>query len=409
MKILHVAVHLGGGVGTVLKNWIKKDINNDHTILVLNETYYGDKQHNIIEQLRGKYEIINEYIKENDILIIHFWNHPLLYEFLVNNPFPPCRMCIWSHVSGLYPPYTLTDKLIEISDIFVLSSPISYPKIDKRHHNKTNVIWTTGGVEQYTGIKISSSEKFTIGYIGTLDFSKLHPHFVDICEKIINRIPNVNFVVCGNGSDRAIIESDISNRGLSDYFDFKGFVTNISEIIPTLDMFGYPLNHTHFGTCEQVFGETMAFGVIPIVMDNPSEMYIVGEFGIVANSIDDYVDKVVSYYHNPVDNSSYLKHRAEELYSIDKMINSWNDIFINQINTERTIKKWNIADNTGISVFSESIGYSKEEFLQIPNENLRELFGSNLQWKSPSKGSVYQYNSAFPNDTILKKLIELCE
>ena len=39
MKILHIAVHLGGGIGTVLRNWIRLDRQNEHTILILNKNY----------------------------------------------------------------------------------------------------------------------------------------------------------------------------------------------------------------------------------------------------------------------------------------------------------------------------------------------------------------------------------
>ena len=71
-KILHIIVHLGGGVGTVLLNWIKRDKNNQHTILCLNNTYYKNYykgyektyDNNVIfENMRHKYTQINEWVK----------------------------------------------------------------------------------------------------------------------------------------------------------------------------------------------------------------------------------------------------------------------------------------------------------------------------------------------------------
>jgi len=72
INILHIAVHLGGGVGTVLKNWIKKDEINNHTVLLLNKNYYGEDPPYIYSQMRGEDKEIKEFIQKADVVIIHF-------------------------------------------------------------------------------------------------------------------------------------------------------------------------------------------------------------------------------------------------------------------------------------------------------------------------------------------------
>ncbi len=396
MNITHIAVHLGGGVGTVVKNWINKDTKNKHTILLLNKNFYGEKQSNVIENLRGKYNTINSYIKDSDVVIIHFWNHPYLFEFLTNAILIECRLCIWSHVSGLNPPYVHTNNLTNYPDRFIFSSPIS----------GENFIWTTGGVDKYLNIKKNNNNKeFVIGYIGTLDYSKIHPKFVNLCLDIYNKIPNSKFIICGTGNDEDKIKEKVNIYGMREAFEFKGFISNIEDIIPTFNVFGYPLNETHFGTCEQVLGEVMACGIEPIVLNNKSEKYIVNGYGKVSNNLEEYVNDILDIYNNQKNKSDLLKKRAIELYDIDKMINSWNKIFEELLKEKKSDKFWFKKCDSGYSIFLESIGnkYSKI-ILNGDKKEIKKLFDSNMQWRSNSKGSVFQYLEAFPEDEKLQEL-----
>jgi glycosyltransferase involved in cell wall biosynthesis len=396
LNILHIAVHFGGGAGTVLNNWFKYDKSNHHTAILLNRNYGGEHIPYVYENFRNKYDEINEFVEKSDIVIVHFWNHPLLFEFLINSKLPKSRMCIWSHVSGLHPPYVHTENLINYPDKFIYSTPIS----------GKNYIWTTGGINKYLDIKKNKNEsEFRIGYVGTLDYSKLHPEFVEICSKIYQKIPNVKFIICGTGADEDRIKEKVSIFGLSESFEFKGMVNNIGEVMSTFDVFGYPLNETHFGTCEQVLGEAMACGIEPVVLNNPSEICIMEDLGRIAISKNNYIDNIVDVYKNPIseEESLRLKKRALELYDIDMMTNKWNNIFINIMEQEKKERNWNVKCETGSDIFIESLGeYGK--ILKNGNiRDIRKLFNTNKQWRSKSKGSVNQYLEAFPNDI---KLIE---
>jgi glycosyltransferase involved in cell wall biosynthesis len=400
MKILHIAVHIGGGVGTVLKNWIKKDFENEHTILLLNHNYY-DNDYNIkYKNMRNKYDDINILVSKADIVIIHFWNHPYLFEFLINSKMPANRLCIWSHISGLYSPYNFTKDLINYPDKFLFSSPVS----------GENFIWTTGGIEKYIHKeKVLDKSKFVVGYIGTLDYSKLHPKFVDICKGIHQKIPNVKFIICGTGGDEEKIKNRIAIHGIDEIFEFKGFINNnIEDIITTFDVFGYPLNEKHFGTCEQVLGETMACGVEPVVLNNPSEKYIVEGYGRVSNNIKDYINNINDIFLNPVDKTKILKDRALELYDINKMINLWNNIFIDIIKEEKKERTWSGKQcKYGFEIFAESIGDNGKILLEGNKREIKKLFDTNNQWRSKSKGSINQYLEAFPDDEKLKEWAKL--
>lgn len=407
INILHIAVHLGGGVGTVVKNWIENDSTNSHTVLLLNENYYGSDPSYIHSQMRGRGDEIKEWIEKSDIVIVHFWNHPYLFEFLVNFKFPPCRLCIWSHVSGLNPPYVISEKLVGFADKFVLSSPISLEG-DIKHFSKslldkTSTIWTTGGVEDYLKIdRNADSKDFVIGYIGTLDYSKMSPDFISLCEEILKEMPDAKFVICGVGSDEEKIKEEVLVKGLNNSFDFKGMCLNIKEEIVSFSVFGYPLNRKHFGTCEQVLGEVMAVGVVPVVLDNPAERYIVSPVGKVSKSNEEYVASIVDLYKNPIDEETVLslKERAGKLYSINRMIELWDKLFSEAMMFDKKEREWDKGKEIydGHDIFLESIGKYAETIEYGDLDEIKRLFSINTQFFSKSKGSVNQYVDAFPSD-----------
>ena len=102
-KILHITPHLGGGVGRVLLSWLGYDKSSLHTIVTLD--YANKNAENICKRENIElfsqitYKDIIEKIKNVDIVLIHFWNHPLLYDFLIKNNIPECRIVVWSHIS----------------------------------------------------------------------------------------------------------------------------------------------------------------------------------------------------------------------------------------------------------------------------------------------------------------------
>ncbi|MDP2843030.1 MAG: hypothetical protein Q8O06_05275, partial [Acetobacterium sp.] len=134
-KILHVTPHLGGGVGRVLLNYFTK-VNDDksliHEVACLDyaNKHALDVAKNIglmlTDRMAGNGQQLLSMIAGADIVLIHWWNHPLLYDFLVRTVLPPCRVAMWSHISGFHPPYVFTEKIFRYPDVFVFTTPVSY-------------------------------------------------------------------------------------------------------------------------------------------------------------------------------------------------------------------------------------------------------------------------------------------
>src|SRR3989338_4970404 len=193
-KILHITPHLGTGVGTVVLNYLKKVVKNqhfEHRVVCLD---YANKNSIIVSKKIGfklwgdmskKKEDVLSLIAKSDIVLVHWWNHPLLYDFLVREKLPPNRIIFWSHVLGSVPP---------------------------KYKKNMNSIWSTGGVERLKHIKHQKHDGFNVGYIGTVDYTKLNPDFFDMSQSA--NIPNVKFIVVG-GPNSKLMEEEAKNRGLS--------------------------------------------------------------------------------------------------------------------------------------------------------------------------------------------------
>lgn len=430
-SILHITPHLGGGVGRVLLNYFLKSKANDafeHKVACLD--YANEDALNtaksigleLFDEMSDKKNLLLEMIAEADVVLMHCWNHPLLYDFLVRTQLPLCRLITWSHNSGLHPPGVYTNKILTYPDLFVFTTPVSFETKEVRNlsdeqKKSLRVIWSTGGVDHVKSVKPQEHPGFNVGYIGTVDYAKIHPNFLKICDKI--NIPNVKFIVCGGSSEKEI-KKEAEELGIAEKFNFTGPISNITEYLSIFDVFGYPLAPYHYGTCDQVLAESMAAGVVPVVLENRMEKYMVkdGITGIVAKNEDDYIQAIQKLFHDNFLHNSLSQNAREyaiKTFSVDKMAQQWEAVFNESLVIPKTSRQWNVnKQNNEISakdVFLESLGDYGKEFIdfckaesdvekKIATEKIAKLRES-LVWQAKTKGTVHQYNSFFPDDKYL--------
>lgn len=425
-KILHITPHLGGGVGKVLLNYLskaKEDNSFAHKVACLdyaNENAVKTAENigiPLIDNMFKKKQKLLEMIADSDITLIHWWNHPLLYDFLVRERLPKSRIIIWSHISGFYPPQVFTKKILQYPDLFVFTTPISretrkVKNLSKIQKKSLRVIWSTSGVERTKLIKLKKHSGFNVGYIGTVDYAKMHPKFLNICARI--NIPDAKFIICGGSNEREI-KKEAEKLNIAKKFTFTGPVLDIAEYLSIFDIFGYPLASYHYGTCDQSLQESMAAGVVPVVLKNQMEKYMVKNkvTGIVAKNENYYIKAVQILYKNKKLRNSLAqnaKKYAIKNFSLNKMAREWKIIFKEMLTIPKTVKKWAIAKKSNkirpSDVFLESLDdYGKNFTLYLKNktkgeEKIKKLAQS-ANWQSKTKGTTHHYNFFFPKDSYL--------
>lgn len=431
--VLHITPHLGGGVGSVLLNYlakVRRDSGFEHRVLSLE---YANEKAKTASKTTGF--VLADKMSENlpglfaavsraDVVLIHWWNHPLLYALLVRESLPPARIIFWSHISGFSPPYVFNRPALHYPDLFVFTSPLSLNapvvrNLPEDRKRALRVIWSTGGVEHTVSVRPKSHFGYNIGYIGTVDYGKLHPHFLEMSGNV--KIPDVRFIVCGGPSEEQIREES-RQCGINERFVFAGCVSNVRDYLSEFDVFGYPLAPHHYGTCEQSLGESMAAGIPPVVMGNPTESLIVenGVTGIVAPDENAYTEALETLYHHPdlrrrlAENA---RKAAKERYSMDLMVNRWEQVFDEALLFPKTPRQWSGRHQgksvSAARVFIEALGKCGgpfEESFTAQNkpeqeaalQGIRSLYASSQLWRAGTRGTASHYHLFFPEDHHLK-------
>lgn len=286
MKILHIAAHLGGGAGKAISGiaiqsqW---DFGDEHRILLLQvpekESHVQACRENHIPVALWSGD--RTWLQWADVLVISWWNHPTMARFLREFPSSAPATVLWSHINGCYYPF-LSAQLAEafrgvlFTSPYALNNRIWTEEERQKIYGRAEIVY---GMGQFDAARIAaktcspSAGEFVAGYVGTLNYGKLHPEFVSFCEAAVAQTPNIRFVMAGDRD--ASLERDIQAAGLWDRFAFPGFVSDVPALMRTFDVFGYLLNPEHYGTTENVLLEAMACGLPCVVLRQNVEQFIV--------------------------------------------------------------------------------------------------------------------------------------
>ena len=436
MKVLHITPHLGGGVGSVLRSYLEfqsRTSQNSHKVLLLEHInsdsrelfdYIGVPFH---ENVYSSKELLSQEVSCHDVILIHWWNHPLLQELLMNYCFPKNRMVFWCHIAGSQAPNVICDFVLDYPDEFVFTTPLSnfVPSVaanQLRNRGMRDYIWSTVGFESIDNHNlIPQNRQFdntnrNLTYCGNLDETKIHADFFNIFSEIETSKFHLDIV----GPPTSFFDNlSYSTSGVK--YTYHGFVSEQIkfEILSRTRIFVYPLARHHYGTCDQSIQEAMIFGIPVVVLNNPMESYMVkhAKTGYVAKSISEmvhYVEVLLEDESQCKILSSQAQEEARMRFSIEKMSRQWDDKF-HALYSLPMNEKVPLSVKYGrplspAEVLSESLGIhgaifqdylrnqSKFEGLEI--EAQIASLGSNPSWKSPTKSSISHYAAFFDDEVI---------
>jgi glycosyltransferase involved in cell wall biosynthesis len=329
MKVLHITPHLGGGVGTVIMDWM--DLMGDgHSILCLDYINVTAAKR-IRQELTStrSWDFICREIEKADVVLVHYWDHSMLASLLAW-PLPPCRLALWCHKNITAQVYDRVwwEKVLNYPDRFVATSPII--------HGATKFIWSTGNMDRFFHVQKLAHQGIIIGYAGTVDYKKMHKDFIPMCLEIKHRVPDARFLILGEVNIHVsdfIVKPD-DNIRTDGSFRFMGKVDDIAPYLGAMDVFGYPLRPDHYGTCEQVLGEAMSAGVPVVTMNNPAEQFI---SPLCAETTTDYIEFVVTLCKDREarENQAILGRARAGMYNIRSMIHQWDNVFMQMMKEDK--------------------------------------------------------------------------
>lgn len=418
MQILHITAHLGGGVGKALSGLVTQAIMSGsdikHIIVCLEE----NKKSQFIDQVH-KYggEIIvcpstdelEKLMRYSDIVQLEWWNHPLTFKYLCSISIPYIRLITWCHNSGLHAPI-IPRQLILASHIFLFTSQCSFenkeiknlvPKIRER----LGTVYSSGGFSGLPEPMDRTNENISVGYFGGMNFSKLHPRYIDYLARV--KISRFKVKMIGDLYNQDILNQQCNAIGRPGMLEFMGYVPDIVSELRSINVLAYLLHPEHYGTTENALLEAMAMGIVPIVLDNPAERCIIDDHstGLIVNSPNEFADAIQWLSDNPNERQRLgicAAKSVRERFSVEKMNTSLNAYYRKiMFMKKRKIVFSEIFGNDPAEWFISCQGnkniFTREGCINLDSDTIHShgLF-------EKSKGTVFHFNEYFPDNLMLK-------
>lgn len=432
MKILHIAAHMGAGAGKAISGIAISDKANEHDIILLDKPKKYDhikrcEENGISVRICPTAEEEREMISKADVVVVNWWHHPLTYRTLMNIENVPSRLVLWCHVNGLYYP-KLNPEFISCFDACMFTSNKSFEndrwsiKEKSEIYEKSAMVYGMGDFQPEKFPKKSSYKmmqgKMRIGYVGSLDYAKLHPDFTGWLKAAIEKNKDICFELAGDVTSE--LRNDATKQGLSGYVEFLGFRENIKELLTQWDAFIYLLNPCNFATTENALLEAMACGLPVVASDGAVERSIIeaGKDGIFARDSETFAKQLdrLSKSHE-LRETLGKEARANIIRKYDMQENLLRFVSVIQNTANECKKLHDFRKVLGGEPFDWFLsGCSAEDvekirYLSAVNQNCADFEEvsqcvASLEgiFKGEAKASVSQYSEYFPGDRRLKDL-----
>ena len=297
ISLLHITAHLGGGVGKVLASLVAESRRRQdglrHTVACLEPP----EKFQFVEQAQSyggrlllcpTRQELAERIRQADIVQVEWWHHPVVAGWMCADELPPMRLVVWSHVSGLHPP-EIPPAFVTAPHRFLFTSPCSWehPRLSALQpavRKRVGVVFSSGGFDDLPAPEVRPhGGSLRVGYVGTLNFAKLHPRLLDFLAAV--RLPGFRLILVGDPTTGAELLASAASAGLENRLELRGYRAAVAKELAGFDVLAYLLNPLHYGTTENALLEAMAMGVVPVVLDNPAERHLVThlETGVVVD------------------------------------------------------------------------------------------------------------------------------
>lgn len=299
LRIIHITPHMGGGVGKVISRLSTAgDARAAQAVVLLEEPICTQfvqiaREGGVEVTIRPGKARMASLLADCDIAVVHWWHHPKTARLLCEFPKTAARVVIWTHISNLTVPALAPGLLLEATRVlFTAEASCEAPCFENIDgallERRTGTVPGFGGLEEFETIKRKRHEGFNIGYLGFVDFSKLHPDFMSFCSAV--NIEDARFILAGDAPARELLDRQAKTSGVGGPFIYPGYVTDVPAMLSEFDVFGYPLNPCHTCTTENSILEAMAAEVPPVLLNQLVEKRIVedGKTGVLVSSAEEY-------------------------------------------------------------------------------------------------------------------------
>ncbi len=373
-----------------------------------------------------------------DIVHVNWWNNPEL-QSLLHAELPPMRLLLWYHVAGNGAPQIITPELVRFADLNVPTNPWTCRELPvfrdlpaSEREQRVAMVIDGADLERVKGVRPRKHAHFNVGYIGSVDFVKMHRNFVPMSAAV--QIPDARFIVCGHGIEEQLLEQ-ARQLGAAGRFDFRGYVSDIKPVLEVLDVYGYPLCADTYASGELNLQEVMSVGVPPVVFPHGGVKGLVenNRTGLVVQSEAEYRQALEHLYHHPAERARLgraAKEHAREHFGAENAARDLIPLYEQLMRSPKRPRLWGCRSDhplldqpisildlvetpdcaEGARLFVESLGDHGHDFLiSLTSADLPSLWvaeeaiaRASTLLRSVSSGGILHYRDAFPEDGFLR-------
>ncbi|MCP9885535.1 glycosyltransferase family 4 protein [Synechococcus sp. ATX 2A4] len=312
MRILHLIPRfLGGGPERALlamtESWSRLALKAEQEVAVLDgplslPLLLRARRLGLKMTAKPTRDVLDAAIAQADLVVVHFWNHPLLLECL-QRPLPACRLLIWAKVAGFKAPQVLFAELGELADALLLTLPSSTRTPAARRlatlGKPLHCLPSLADMTRLEGFQPRPHTGTRVGYLGMVSPVKLHPRFAEHC--CAAQGDSLHFEIYGDGDGGSWLSQRFEALGGSGRFSLHGHVEDLRAAFAEIDIFGYPLAPNAYATSEKPLQEAMWAGLPPVVLAGTAAAEWVqdGHTGVVCAEEHDYAAAITALAADP--------------------------------------------------------------------------------------------------------------
>jgi glycosyltransferase involved in cell wall biosynthesis len=161
------------------------------------------------------------------------------------------------------------------------------------------IVVFNNGTLDYQPKSIESKSIFIIGYVGRIVALKRVEYLIEVAKFLISRqIYNFSIHIVGDGSSRPLLEEQIVNEELQNYFVFFGFQHDLYHFYSQFDIFINPSMEECLSIALIDAGMN-GIASIAFAVGGNDEIILKNETGYIVTTRDELIEKVHRLYTQP--------------------------------------------------------------------------------------------------------------
>jgi glycosyltransferase involved in cell wall biosynthesis len=360
-------------------------------------------------------EAIERAAADADVIVIHYWNHPLLLDLLSRAHLGATRVVVWSMVLGLHRPQVLTAEVGRFADVLVTTTERS---LLSEGAKQCSIVRTVPGIADMSRLdhwKPLPHEGIHVGYLGTVSPAKMHPRFAELCAQV--RGHSVRFVVVGAGGGEDRLHARMLELGMDERFTYEGYASDIATALGTFDIFGYPLCVDTYATSEKSLQEAMWVGIPPVVFPYGGLADLVehGVTGLVVETDEDYgeaIDRLARDSRLRQRLGSEARRVARQRFDPQTLAAAWSEVIELALELPKRDRTPLYENCSGAKLFLAANGGEAGPFAESDQVGAAPADAEEeIRMSSPlvvgGDGGIAHYRATWPEDPVLHRWSQL--